>query len=194
MSRYILIGGCQEKMDLQTFKEAVFSNETSDVRVLVCLFARNPESYDWDAVFAETQQFFQKVNSDIRYTFTCATEESFVSQVKNHDIIFFVGGDQIPLYSTLARVGNEWTEYLGDKIIIGTSAGADLLSAYNFDQQQRACAQGLGLVPWKTIVHFGADDPSMPVDWQEAKERLKKFGVDYPLMTLREGEFEIFEN
>lgn len=176
-------------IDEKKLGDAVFLGGSNKVRFLICLFARNETSSDWKELFRKDAAFFRKIAVGVDVEFELATEDKFLTQIKNSDVVFFSGGDSIPLYSTLARIGDAWTRELEDKTIIGSSAGADMLSVYCFDIQQNQIDRGLGLAPVKTIVHFGAKDYTPTIGWEGAERALDGYGKDLPLYTLREGEF-----
>ena len=194
MNRFILIGGCQEQADLPALSKAIFANSKTSVNFLVCLFARNKSLWNLDDLFNENKVFFSSLFPEQNINFICAGEQAFVKQIESADIIYFSGGDSIPLYSALARIGNEWIKKLKTKTIIGTSAGADFLSKHNYDFQQNALDDGLGIIPVKTIVHYGESDGYYAgTDWKNVLEILKNYGEDLPLYPLREGEFIVLE-
>jgi cyanophycinase-like exopeptidase len=148
MTRYILIGGGQKKFNKAELGKAIFDGSASTLKFLICLFARNQNIWDWQELFDQNIEFFKAIApNNVRIQFDLATEIDFEKQVEESDIIYFSGGDSIPLYSALARVGNGWTKYIDKKTIIGTSASTDMLSEYNFDIQENCLDKGLGLVP-----------------------------------------------
>jgi len=190
MNKFILMGGCQAKADSSMLSKAIFTDSDSPVNFLICLFARNPNLWDWNELFYENSVFFTALSPEKKIDFILANEYDFIEQVKTADIIYFSGGDSIPLYSTLARIGNEWASMIKNKTVIGTSAGTDLLSKYNYDCQQNALADGMGLVPIKTIVHYGVQDEyHSNIDWDNVVALLKDYNENLPLYPLREGEF-----
>jgi len=192
MTRFVLIGGMQHQADKQALGAAILGHLHSPVRFLICLFARNPNVCDWPALFEDNKIFFQALAPEIDMTFELAREDGFDRQVAAADVIYFSGGDGIPLYSAMARVGPEWTAQLGGKTVVGSSAGTDMLSAYSFDPQQAALDRGLGLVRVKAIVHFGAGEGQEPeIGWDEALRQLQNFGEELPVHALREGEFTV---
>jgi len=184
------MGGVQDKADKQKLGAAVFGRQSSQVRLLICVFARNRNMYDWQMLYEENQQFFRALAPGMEIIFALANEEDFTRQVAAADIVFFSGGDSVPLYSALARIGNEWMDHLDGKTVIGTSAGSDMLSAYIYDLQQGALDLGLGLVKVKTIPHYGGGKEHEPeIGWEKALEELRGYGEDLPVYALREGEF-----
>ena len=193
MNKFILIGGCQEKADPTKLSDAIFLNVNSPVNFLICLFAKNQNAGDiWNEYFDDYKRFFSALSPKHAINFVLAKESEFDSQIKDADIVYFSGGDSIPLYSTLARISNQWVSEMQNKIVIGSSAGTDMLSKHNYDIQQNALDDGMGIVPIKTIVHFGQQDGCWShIDWRKAFFALKEYGEDLPIYPLREGEFVV---
>jgi len=190
MIRFILIGGMQHQADQHALGTAIFSHLRISLHFLICLFARNPNICDSPTLYEENLMFFQALAPHKEITFELANEENFAQQAAGADVIYFSGGDGVPLYSAMARVGPEWISHLVGKTVIGSSAGTDMLSAYNFDPQQAALDRGLGLVRVKTITHFGAGGCQTPaIGWDKALQQLHAYGEDLPVHALREGEF-----
>jgi len=185
------MGGMQDKADKKKLGAEVFENCPGQTRFLICLFARNRNVSDWQQLFADNTRFFRGMApSNAEIAFSLASEEEFSRQVAAADIIYFSGGDSVPLYSALARAGSDWTKRLGGKTVIGASAGCDMLSAYTYCLQQDALDRGLGLVKVKTIPHYEAGGDHRPgIGWEQALEALKNYGEDLPVYALREGEF-----
>jgi hypothetical protein len=190
MNRFILIGGVQEKADLASLSQVIFNDDKISINFLICLFARNENIYSWNDLFEQNKTFFTSLSPKRRINFVLAEENKFIEQVKVANIIYFSGGDSIPLYTRLARIGNGWLAELKNKIVIGTSAGTDMLTKYNYDFQQNALADGLGIVPVKTIVHYGeCEGYYTNTDWNEITKLLIDYKEELPLYTLAEGKF-----
>lgn len=192
MAKYILIGGAQEKCNPTELSDAIFANSKSELNFLICLFARDKKDCDWSKLFAESKEFFEKISGEREINFILVDEANFTEQVNSADIIYFSGGDMALLNKALKKVGNNWTKNLSNKIIIGTSASTDMLSKYNFDIQFERLDSGLGLVPIKTIVHFGIKDYEPKIGWDKAVEKLENYKEKLPVITLGEGEFFVF--
>lgn len=156
------------------------------VKILDCIFAR-PES-DWEERFQMDKDFFQ--THSVQFQITLAGQGMFVHQVKNADVIFFQGGIPKVLIEALEKeVG--WREALQDKIVVGSSGGADVLCQYyGVGKTGRFDGEGLGLIPVKFIPHWENDDS---VDWDTLLENLKNHKEDLEIIVLREGEFKIFD-
>lgn len=195
MTKYILIGGSQDKSDKVKLGKAVFNDNIGEHKLLICLFARNQNVWNWEELFKENARFLKCVAPDgAKIQFSLATEKAFEKQLTESDIIYFSGGDSIPLYSALARIGNNWTKNLDKKVVIGTSASTDMLSKYNFDIQQGRLDRGLGLASVKTIVHYNSLTHQPRFGWDNAVKELRKYGEELPIFLLREGDFRVYED
>jgi len=208
MTRFILLGGIQENADKTKLGHEVFKGFRRHVNFLVCLFARNKNNEDWTRLFEENKNFFRAIMPDsaLQISFILASEANFAEQVKNANIIYFSGGDAIPLYSAMARVGQAWKDLIVGKTLVGTSASTDMLSKYNYDVQQDGLDDGLGLANVKTIVHYRAGEDYAAahpdadntyyvpkIGWDEALKRLQSYKENLPVYALKEGQFVVVE-
>lgn len=194
MTKYILVGGYDWKG--ADGGDALFAEmlkgHNKPVKILICLFARPRE--DWEPKYAsELQKFAEKVGD--KATLELAFPDSFADQVANADVIFIKGGDDALLDYYLGTFRN-LHDLFKDKTVVGSSAGADFLSAYFWTCDWRSVGRSLGLVKVKTIPHYGsttyaANDPRGPINWEAAKQELKEFGEDLPMHLLGEGEFVV---
>ena len=193
MSKFVLIGGRQDEVDNQEFAKAISLPQKERTNLLICLFAIHEE--EWDNAFEENKKFFKKLFPNENFEFTLATERDFELQVMNADVIFFSGGSMIPLFRTLAAVGNNWMKHIKNqsKIVIGTSAGTDMLSKYCYDVEQDHLEHGLGLVNIKTIVHYGAEKFAPKIGWEKAAQLLKNYKEPLDTFLLHEGEFIVVD-
>ena len=189
MTKYILIGGYPHKASdggKAIYWEAI-EGFPEPVNVLICLFAREQEQ--WGKSYDEKKQFFTKNLPKTKLNFTLAKEFGFVDQIKFADLLYFVGGDTARLIRGLER-NPGWKKALESKTVMGSSAGADLLSTYNYDLEYFKCSSGSGLVPVKTIVHYESDNYTPPIGWRNAYKEIKKYKEDLPIWALHEGEYK----
>jgi len=66
MNRFILIGGCQEKADLAALSKAIFKGDNLQLNILICLFARNKNLWDWNKLFDENKAFLLRFHLKAR--------------------------------------------------------------------------------------------------------------------------------
>ena len=187
MTKYILIGGYPYKAldgGITLCQEAI-GGFSQPVKILICAFARHQK--DWEKYYKKQKQFFTNNLPEIILNFTLANESDFINQIKSTNLLYFGGGDTTDLINKLKR-NPEWVKVLDGKTVMGSSAGADLLSTYNYDFEHLKCADGFGLVPVKTIVHYQSKDYAPPIGWETIYKEIKKYKQDLPIWTLREGE------
>jgi len=192
MTKYILIGGYPYKAKdggLKLCQEAI-KGLSQPVNILICLFARPRET--WDKQYEKYKELFIKNLLGVSLNFELAEINSFIEQIERNNVLFFSGGDTGELLSRLEKIP-KWLKKLGGKIVLGSSAGADILSKYNYDLELFKCSGGFGLAPVKTLVHYGTEKYQPPIGWEKALEQLKNYKEDLPVWVLREGEFKSIE-
>lgn len=191
MTKYILSGGYAHKAPDggKSFCDEIIKGIEKPVKILDCLFAR--ESTQWDQRFNDDQYFFTKHIDN--FELTLATVENFIEQVKNTDVLFFQGGSPRQLIETL-NTFPDWNNYIDGKIIVASSAGADVLVSYYGVGKTMNIGTGLGLLPIKFIPHWKSDyDKGLIIDWNQLLENLKSHGEEMEVVTLGDGEFKVVE-
>ena len=188
MTKYIIHGG---KTSFKSDENKKYFTETinlpkNKINLLIVLFAREPEV--WIEKFEQYRKIFLDLNSDKQIDFVLADPDPkiFTKQIKEADTIFILGGETIRLIKHLENIKN-LKELFKDKIIAGSSAGANFLSKYYYTINGRKVRHGLGLLDIKTFPHFEAHLT------KELKE-LKNYKEDLPIYTLPEEKFEIIFN
>jgi len=91
----------------------------------------------------------------------------------------------------------DWAHGLDGKVVAGTSAGAEILSKYSYNLDTSELSENLGLLPIKFIPHWQSDYKDIKnnsVDWKKVYHELKNYKEDLEIVTLREGEFKVYEN
>jgi peptidase E len=190
MTKFILVGGYPHKAldGGRTFLEELVKGFNQPVRVLVCLFARPRE--DWEKAFNQDKDFYTKYLHNIKFVLTLADPDNFIEQIENSDAIYIRGGDTRLLMSVLQKTG-DWVSKLKGKTVAGSSAGADLFAKYFYDLDYLEFGEGLGLLPVKTLVHFGSDYNSPNIHWEHVHKILKEYKEDLEILKLSEGGFKV---
>lgn len=193
MTKYILVGGYITKAEDKGkafCEELVNGIDKKPIKILDCLFAR-PED-DWNQGFEEDKNFLSEYISN--FELELATFENFTKQVENCDVLFIKGGFTKMLMDQLSK-DTEWLNYLDGKTVAGTSAGAEVLSKYYHILKSDRKDDGFGLVPVKVIPHWKSnffDGEEWNLDFDKIIKELKDYKEDLPILTLKEGEFKIF--
>ena len=156
MTKFILVGGYPHKAPDggKAFSEELVKGFKEPVRVLDCLFARPCEN--WEKAYSQDKEFYTKHLPNTKFELILADPEKFLEQIEDCNAIYIRGGDTRVLMSVLAGVG-DWVSKLKGKTLAGSSAGADLIAKYFYDLDYLEFGEGLGLLPIKTIVHYGSD-------------------------------------
>jgi len=193
MSKYILAGGFVHKSPDggKSFCEAVVGGFSGSVKILDCLFAKPQDK--WEVLFAGDIAFFEKHIPGMQLDFCLADPKRFTEQVAWANAITIRAGSDESLADILG--GNtEWEKELSGKTVAGSSAGANIISAYYYHLDVPRVSEGLGILPIKVMCHYKSDYNAPNVDWAGAYDELKKYGEDLQIIALREGEFQILHN
>lgn len=197
MTKYILAGGADRKYAVYGEKLAAeVSPARSEPLVLLgCFFAVPRE--EWEAKFADRKQWYTGVFGP-KTKAILAFPDTFTKQVKNADIIYLHGGDDVLLSHYLNTFDNLAALWAG-KTVIGSSAGADYLAESFWTGDWREVRQGSGLSGLNILAHYeseeyGQEDPRGPIDWSAAERELRQaIGPDKTVVLLREGDIRVVE-
>ena len=193
-TKYILVGGYiwKAKDGGKAFcAELVKKINKNPIRILDCMFARKKE--DWQKILENDQLFFSKFIKN--FNLELADPDKFIEQVKNSDVIFLRGGFTHKLFELLNK-DLSWIKEINEKVLVGTSAGGEVIAKYYHVLSSNRTGDGFGLLPIKFIPHWKAndfDEVEENFDWDKALKELKEYKEDLPIYTLAEGEFKVFE-
>lgn len=194
MTKYILAGGFIHRAPDggQAFCQELVAGfgQGRPVKILNCLFARNPES--WADKLLENREYFSRYLDN--FELILADPERFTAQVKEADVILLQGGYTRVLMEKLLN-NPDWTRYLDGKTVAGSSAGGEVIAKYYCVLKTGRIGDGLGLLPIKFVPHWQADyadDEVSDIDWQAEYQKIKEYQEDLPIYTLTEGQFVVF--
>lgn len=178
------------------FCKEVIKDINQPVKILECLFALEPES--WEKALEKDKQMFLKALPNTAIQFEIAEKNNFVSQIHNADVIYFRGGNAQQLVEELREI-TDWQEALHEKIVIGTSAGAYVLSEFYIHAAELPeLRRGFGLVPTKTVAHYMSnylhknDLAKSRGFWKKIDNLLDSSESHLGSTKLAEGEYKIF--
>jgi peptidase E len=183
MTKFILNGGFnRESLDKNNdeFYREILNSAKDNSRVLLVFFAKETDRLDEASkrVIGE----FSKNAAGKNLTFEIATEQDFINQIENADVIYFAGGKTLLLLEVLKKFPN-LKDFLKGKIIAGESAGANAWSHYCYSPNADKVVRGLGILPIKVIPHY-----------QEIyKGKLDNVDADLKLVLLEEYQTATFE-
>lgn len=191
---YVLGGGFMKKAPDggQAFFRAIIGDRKT-ANVLICCFAM---PYDqWQTGYDDDKNKIFSVNDGVSLSFQNANLDSFVDQVAWADVIVFRGGSTSDLMDSLKKVQG-WQDHLTGKTIVGSSAGAYMLSSsYVVTDKKPQLASGLGLLPIVIATHYrstfihGGDIDKSRVFWDTIDNLMRTQASGRDVIALKEGEF-----
>lgn len=196
---YVLGGGFMKKTpdEGHAFYRAIIGDRKT-ANVLICCFAM---PYDqWQTGYDEDRNKILSTNKEASLSFQNANLDNFVDQVAWADVIVFRGGSTDDLMNNLEKVQG-WQNDLTGKTIVGSSAGAYMLSSsYVVTDTTPQLAPGLGLLPIviathyrSTFIHNGDTDKSQTF-WDDVDSMMRGQADGRDVITLKEGEFTTLSN
>lgn len=193
MTKYILAGGNDRAFD--EYPRALLEQlpyPTKEVALLSCFFS-SPES-EWADKQIDWRSWFKEKMGIANHT--VATHTNFVDEVKKCNTVYFHGGDTKMLIASMLKV-DKLKEALSGKVVIGSSAGANMLSRCYWSSSLQEPRRGLGLVQSNVMVHYGARNAGVARsanDWKKEDRLFQEYvGLNRNILHLPEGEFEVFE-
>lgn len=193
MIRFLLNSG---GVDNSAKKGAKFYNDMvsgfgKNPKVLMCLFAQARE--EWEGKFVKyTTAINLLLNDDKQPVYELAIPDEFEKQCARADIICMAGGDDHLIKYWLKQF--DLLKVLEGKTVATNSASTHVFCSSFWTCDWRRCFDGLGILPIKSIAHYGSgwgdNDPRGPIDWQAAKKELEQYGdKGLPLYALEEGDY-----
>ncbi len=177
------------------FCHEIVKNIERPIHILECVFGLSEDF--WDSALKKDIDLFHRAAPELDVNFILAKKDFFVKQIEEADVIYFRGGETQKMHDTLFKIQG-WQNALNDKIVIGASAGAYILSSfYVHPSQSPELRNGFGLVKMKIVTHYRStflhkgDVDKSRVYWNTVDKIMKKQYPDIPSLKLREGEFEI---
>jgi len=191
---YILAGGNDRKVeDFGKRLSEEVAKYVTNPRILSCFFSAPPEMWeqkaqDWEGWFLEhfTQPF----------TYDYAKYETLLEQIDAADVVYFHGGNTRLLFEHLPDT-QELKKHFKNKVIIGSSAGANMLSTYYWSSTRGGLCEGRAVLDMNVMVHYHAPDASghkrTPEDWEREEATFQERLGDRVITPLPEGEFVVVE-
>lgn len=183
-TKYILHGGESSKrtQENETFFRTILDLTNKDQINILCVYFARPE-HRWQESFYEDRIAFENVSGSKSLYINLAEKDTFEEQIKNSDVIFINGGFKGFLREALLGI-ESLENILNNKIVVGISAGANMLAKYYYSQGGDEIREGIGLLPIKVICHYSEDKFGQ-------LELLKKYKEDLPIYKIPEESFVV---
>lgn len=170
---------------------AVIKKEVARPRILSCLFAR-PEAARPEARARFDDKFHELFGTET--IVISADEENFYTQIAEADVIYLHGGTTKLLREAIPDI-DRFRQQVKGKIIVGSSAGANFLSAACFSPSANETMRSSGIASVGVVVHYGVEQfdgrTFTRQDWQSVTRQAAELAGELPLLLLPEGEFSI---
>lgn len=193
-STFILAGGNDRKSpDYGHRLSQEIAKHVDNPKILSCFFSWPQETWeqkaqDWKGWFSD--HFIQP------FTYDYAKYDTLLAQIDAADVIYFHGGDTKLLFANLPET-EELKKHLQGKVIIGSSAGANMLSRHFWSSTRAAFGEGKGILDINVMVHHGALDHEghkrTMEDWEREEAEFQKRIGDEEITYLPEGQFVVIE-
>lgn len=154
---YILHGGesSRKTQNNEAFFRQILDCTNKELIKILCVYFARPE-HRWQESFYEDRQSFEEQAHDKTLHIEMAERDEFEEQIKNADVIFINGGFKGFLKEALLSI-KDLPAILQGKVIVGISAGANILAKYYYSQGAEDIREGIGLLPIKVFCHYSEE-------------------------------------
>lgn len=191
---YILAGGNDRKSEDYGYRlSEEIAKYATNPKILSCFFSAPSEAWeqkaqDWKGWFSEhfTQPF----------TYSYAKYKTLLEQIDAADVVYFHGGDTRLLFKHLPET-QELKKHFKGKVVIGSSAGANMLSTHYWSSTRGGFNEGRSFLDMNVMVHYHAPDASgykrTLEDWEREEAEFQERLGDRVITPLPEGQFVVVE-
>ena len=162
------------------FFTSLTQNIQANGTLLFIYFAKEREK--WDELLSTDKDIIAKYRNDINIDVASLQKDTLISQIKNAQAIHIRGGDDLLLQERLLSIKDNLKELFDNKVVGGSSAGANLFSTYYYSTDREYIAEGFSLTPFKVICHYKDS-------LRTKAEELKTYGENLELLLLPEQAF-----
>lgn len=167
----------------------IAAHATERPRVLSCFFS-TPEQ-EWPAKYAKWKEWLAK-NFTHGFSYSYAKKATFLQQIDDADVIYLHGGNTQLLFDTFPPI-EDFVKHANGKIVVGSSAGANILSKKYWSSSRAVPCKGLGILDVNIMVHYGAAHHEgldrTAEDWRREEAEFRAFVGDGEITRLPEGQF-----
>jgi hypothetical protein len=184
-TKFILHGGFTPKVlqEDDKFFQEILRDTPRDVEILLVYFAKEIDRIPKNKEEDITQ--FEKNKGNKSLSFEVATEELFLTQVSESDIVYLHGGMTSKISNILKKFSDLKNSFEG-KIIAADSAGVNALATFSYSQNADGILEGVGVIPYKTMCHYSEQ-------FKNKVPELNKYAPDSELLLLSEYQYKVFE-
>ncbi len=181
-TKFVLHGGfdpAKGNQEDDAFFKEILKGTTGTVKILLVYFAEREEMLEQRVHEDHTE--FNKNKGLQNLQFKIASEKNFIKDCTQADIIYLHGGRTVKIMEAMWKF-KDLNQVFKGKIVAGDSAGVNALGKIFYSRNSKEIGKGLGILPFKTVVHYKAGDP----------DPLKDVEPKLSTMLLREYETKVF--
>jgi peptidase E len=176
MTKFILHGGVTSGKSIynKRFFKEIYKSIKGEVKILLLYFASNK---NWKELFNNDKtNFLIPPNKSLKLFLASKNPSIFKKQINSVNAVYIRGGDNILLKKRLSKVGN-LSKLFNNKVIVGSSAGANILAKYYYSTDKDRIEKGFGLLPIKVFCHYSTKKISVLKELKEYGENLKIYKI-----------------
>jgi peptidase E len=179
-TKYILHGGLAENT---VFKQDFYDEIIRDlpkkkIQILYVPFAK--EKNKWQDAYQKHIEQFAKAfpRKEIEVILADENSETFLDQTHTADIIYLSGGNTVNILEVLQKIPQDiLINHLNDKVVVGSSAGVNVLSKYYYSAHRQQIEEGLGILPIKVFCHYTEEKEPKLEELEAYREHLTSFAL-----------------
>jgi peptidase E len=181
MTKFILHGGFNKDVSFikDEFFQEVLKDTPSEVKLLLVFFAEREDLLELR--ISQSKEQFEKNKGSKNINIKIASDDAFIEECKWADVICIHGGRTVKLIEAFKKFKNLEQVFAG-KIIAGDSAGVNVLCHLFYSKTSKEIGEGLGILPFKVIVHYADGTPNP----------LENIEPDLETLFLHEYETKVF--
>lgn len=188
MTKFILHGGetsreCSNNQNF--FRQFSRSTDKLEVNILLCYWARDPK-FRQQAIDRDIRQITGLADKTVNFDITEGLSD-FESKMASADVLYVAGGSADLIEPQFLQMNN-LGELLDNKVYIGSSMGAFLVSqsyVLSFDESDKQIVrEGHGLIPFSILCHW--DVEKLP---EYKLGLLKQYNSQLPILCLDEANY-----
>ncbi|MFA6415052.1 MAG: Type 1 glutamine amidotransferase-like domain-containing protein [Candidatus Paceibacterota bacterium] len=153
MIKFVLHGGFNK--DEGYIKDGFFQEALKDtpekVKLFLVFFAEFEDRLELRINQCKEQFNHNKGSKSLE--FRMASKENFLEGCSWADVIFLSGGRTARLMESLGQFQSLEQVFAG-KTVVGDSAGVNVLGCYSYSRKTDEVTKGLGILPFKIVVHY----------------------------------------
>lgn len=187
---HFFLHGGMARIDSEKNKKFFQSICKDGDKILICVFATTDKS-TWEERFGNYQKQFAKYNPEKKLSFELASEDipTFIQQIDRCTMVYFGWWYEDNIFPIVNKIP-DLRKLLSNKVVVGSSAGANIWAKSFYTQDFETVEQWLGRLPIKTICHrwpgmYAADEATND---QRMKE-LDECGEKLPIYKIPEQEY-----